>query len=347
MNYVTEPGCGKAKMRGRSARAFARWLGRTAALAAWGCLALAPAAPAQDKWPARPIRMIVPFPPGSSPDLIARMLTDRLGAALGQPVVVENKPGAGGMVGTGQVAKAAPDGYTIGLSIPGPLAVNTVLMKSMEYDPFKELAPITVVAASPNLLVVDPRLGVDSVQDFVKLARSQPGKLNYGSVGNGSASHLTMELLKQRAGLDLVHVPYPGSPQVNTAILNGQIAGGFVVPATAMPLVQAGRLKALGATTTSRSVVLPETPTIAEQGFAGFESTAWIGAVAPARTPPPIVGRLSEELVRIIRSDDVRQRMIAIYFQPVGTAPEALRILMRGEADRWGKVIKAAGVKPG
>jgi len=336
-------------MRRRFARGFAPLLKRVVALAAGGfaALALAAAVPAQDKWPSKPIRMIVPFPAGSSPDLIARMLTDRLGAALGQPVVVENKPGAGGMVGTGQVAKAAPDGYTLGLSIPGPLAVNTVLMKSMEYDPFKELAPITVVAASPNVLVVDPKLGVDSVQDFVKLAKSQPGKLNYGSVGNGSASHLTMELLKQLAGLDLVHVPYPGSPQVNTAILNGQIAGGFVVPATAMPLVQAGRLKALGATTTSRSIVLPDTPTIAEQGFGGFESTAWIGAVAPARTPPPIVNRLSEELVQIIRSDDVRQRMIAIYFQPVGTAPEALRILMRGEAERWGKVIKAAGVKPG
>jgi tripartite-type tricarboxylate transporter receptor subunit TctC len=322
---------------------------RIAALAAAGMIAAAlpAAAPAQDRWPSRPVRMIVPFPPGSSPDLVARMLAEPLGAALGQPVVVENKPGAGGMVGTGQVAKAAPDGYTMGLSIPGPLAVNTVLMKSMEYDPFKELAPITVVAASPNVLVVDPRLGVNDVQAFVKLARSQPGKLNYGSVGNGSASHLTMELLKQAAGIDLVHVPYPGSPQVNTAVLNGQIAGGFVVPATAMPLIQAGRLKSLGATTTSRSVVLPDMPTIAEQGFAGFESTAWIGAVAPAGTPPAIVDRLSEELVRIIRSADVRSRMIAIYFQPIGTVPEALRDLMRGEAARWGKVIRAAGVTPG
>ncbi len=320
-----------------------------AAFAAAGTLAVALGAPAaaQDKWPAKPVRMVVPFPPGSSPDLVARMLTDKLGAALGQPVVVENKPGAGGMVGTGQVAKAAPDGYMIGLSIPGPLAVNTVLLSSMEYDPFKELAPITLVAASPNVLVVDPKLGVNGLQEFVQLARSQPGKLNYGSVGNGSASHLTMELLKQLAGLDLVHVPYPGSPQVNTAILNGQIAGGFVVPATAMPLVQSGRLKALGATTTSRSVVLPDTPTIAEQGFPGFESTAWIGAVAPAKTPQAVVSRLSEELIQIIRSDEVRQRMIAIYFQPLGTAPEALRILMRGEAERWGKVIKAAGVKPG
>jgi tripartite-type tricarboxylate transporter receptor subunit TctC len=310
-------------------------------------LALAGGAAAQERWPERPIRMIVPFPAGSSPDLVARMLSDGLGAALGQPVFVDNRPGAGGMVGTGAVAKAAPDGYTIGLSIPGPLAVNTVLLQKMEYDPFKELAPVTVVAASPNVLVVDPRLGVSDLKGFIALARSQPGKLNFGSVGNGSASHLTMELLKQRAGLDLVHVPYPGSPQVNTAILNGQIAGGFVVPATAMPLVQAGRLKALGATTTTRSVVLPEMPTIAEQGFPGFQSTAWIAAVAPAKTPEPVVRRLSEALVRIIRSDEVRARLVAIYFQPLGTAPEALRILMREEADRWGKVIKAAGVKPG
>jgi tripartite-type tricarboxylate transporter receptor subunit TctC len=319
---------------------------------ALAALALAGGAAAQDpaarnQWPAKAIRMIVPFPPGSSPDLVARMLNDKLGAALGQPVVVENRPGAGGMVGTGAVAKATPDGYTIGLSIPGPLAVNTVLVQKMEYDPFKELAPVTVVAASPNVLVVDPKLGVSDLKGFVALAKSQPGKLNYGSVGNGSASHLTMELLKQLAGIDVVHVPYPGSPQVNTAILNGQIAGGFVVPATAMPLVQAGRLKALAATTTTRSVVLPDVPTVAEQGFPGFHSTAWIAAVVPARTPEPIVRRLSEALVAIIRSDDVRSRLIAIYFQPVGTAPEALRILMREEADRWGKVIKAAGVKPG
>ena len=291
--------------------------------------------------------MIVPFPPGSSPDLVARMINDRLGAVLGQPVVIENKPGAGGMVGTGQVAKAAPDGYTFGVSIPGPLAVNTVLMKNMEYDPFRELAPVTVVAASPNVLVVDAKLGAGTLQEFIALAKSQPGKLNFGSVGNGSASHLTMELLQQRAGIELVHVPYPGSPQVNTAILNGQIAGGFVVPATAMPLVHAGRLKALGATTTTRSVVLPDVPTVAEQGFPGFESTAWVAMVAPAKTAPRIVRRVAEESVKIIRSEDVRQQLIRIYFQPVGTAPEALRILMREEADRWGKVIKAAGVKPG
>jgi tripartite-type tricarboxylate transporter receptor subunit TctC len=317
------------------------------AIAAVLALALCGAAAAQGTWPTKPIRMVVPFPPGSSPDLVARMINDKLGAALGQPVVIENKPGAGGMVGTAQVAKAAPDGYTFGVSIPGPLAVNTVLVKNMEYDPFRELAPVTVVAASPNVLVVNAKLGPSTLREFIAFAKAQPGKLNYGSVGNGSASHLTMELLKQRAGIDLVHVPYPGSPQVNTATLNGQIAGGFVVPATAMPLVQGGRLKALGATTTTRSVVLPDVPTVAEQGFPGFESTAWVAMVAPAQTAPRIVNRVAEESVRIIRSDDVRQQMIRIYFQPVGTAPEALRILMREEADRWAKVIKAAGVKPG
>jgi len=287
----------------------------------------------------------VPFPPGSSPDLIARMLADKLAQALGQPVIVENKPGAGGNLGTGLVAKAEPDGYTLGLSIPGPLAVNTVLYKKMEYDPFKELAPITLVALSPNVLVVDPKLGVNTVKEFIDYVKARPGKLNYGSVGNGSASHLTMELLKMRSGMDIVHVPYPGSPQVNTAIVSGQIQAGFVVPATAMALVQAGRLKALAVTSSVRSVVVPELPTVAEAGFPGFESSAWIGMVAPAKTPKPIIDRLSRELVAIVRSQEVREKMLRIYFQPVGTAPEGLSNLMRSERDRWAKVIKQSGAR--
>jgi tripartite-type tricarboxylate transporter receptor subunit TctC len=300
---------------------------------------------AAETWPAKPVRIIVPFPPGSSPDLIARMLADKLAQALGQPVIVENKPGAGGNLGTGLVAKAEPDGYTLGLSIPGPLAVNTVLYKKMEYDPFKELAPITLVALSPNVLVVDPKLGVNTVKEFIDYVKARPGKLNYGSVGNGSASHLTMELLKMRSGMDIVHVPYPGSPQVNTAIVSGQIQAGFVVPATAMALVQAGRLKALAVTSSVRSVVVPELPTVAEAGFPGFESSAWIGMVAPAKTPKPIIDRLSRELVAIVRSQEVREKMLRIYFQPVGTAPEGLSNLMRSERDRWAKVIKQSGAR--
>src|SRR5258707_8797922 len=194
--------------------------------------------------PSGAINIIVPLPAGSSPDLIARVLSEKLAPALGQPVVVENRPGAGGNLGTALVARAAPDGYTIGLSIPGPLAVNTVLYKKMEYDPFRDLAPVSLVGASPNVLVVDPKLNVDSVKEFVALAKSQPGKLNYGSVGNRSASHLTMELFKEAARIDLVHVPYPGSPQVNTAILTGQIAAGLLGPPTAIPPVQAGRPEA-------------------------------------------------------------------------------------------------------
>ena len=181
------------------------------------------------------------------------------------------------------------------------------------------------------------------MKEFVALVKSQPGKLNYGSVGNGSASHLTMELFKEAAGLDIVHVPYPGSPQVNAAILNGQISAGFVVPATAMPLVQSGRLKALAVTTSVRSPVLPEYPTLVEAGYPGVVSTAWQGVVAPAKTPKAIVDRLSRELLAIVRSEDVREKMTRLYFQPIGTAPAGLSNLMRSEVERWGKVIRKTG----
>ncbi|MBE0627162.1 MAG: tripartite tricarboxylate transporter substrate binding protein [Burkholderiales bacterium] len=301
---------------------------------------------AADSWPAKPVHVIVPFPPGSSPDLVARMLTEKLAQVLGQAVIVDNKPGAGGNIGTGQVAKAEPDGYTIGLSIPGPLAVNTVLYKNknkMGYDPFTELAPITLVALSPNVLIVNPGLGVNSVQEFIAYVKARPGKLNYGSVGNGSASHLTMELLKMQAGLDIVHVPYPGSPQVITAILGDQIQAGFIVPGTAMPLAKSGRVKALAVTSSSKSAVLPDMPTVADAGFPGFESSAWLGMVAPANTPKPVIDRLSRELVAIIRSPEIGEKMGKIYFQPVGTTPEGLADLMRSERDRWAKVIKQTG----
>ncbi len=296
-------------------------------------------------WPVKPVHMIVPFPAGSSPDLIARMLNDKLAAALGQPVIVENRPGAGGNIGTALVAAAAPDGQTIGLSIGGPLAVNKVLYAKLNYDPFVDLAPITLVASSPNVLVVDPKLGVASVRELIDLAKLKPGNLNYGSVGNGSASHLTMELLKSLAGVDIVHVPYPGSPQVNSAIAGGQIAAAFVVPGTAMPLVQAGRLKAIAVTSAKRSPILPQLPTIAEAGFPGFQSTAWLGMVAPAKTPAPIVDRLATELAHIIRAEETEKRMQALYFQAIGSTPAELAAFMREEVERWGKVIRQTGAK--
>ncbi len=218
-------------------------------------------------WPARPIKLVVPFPPGSSPDIIGRLVAEPLAAALGQPVVVDNKPGAGGNLGTGMVAKAEPDGYTLLFTIQGPLVTAPLLSKALPYDPARELAPVTLVATSPNLLVVDPKLGADTLADFVRIAKAQRGALNYGSVGNGSAAHLAMELFKSRAGVDLVHVPYQGFPQVVNAILAGQVQAGFMVPGIAMGQVRAGKLRGLAVSTLGRSSVLPEFATLAEQGY--------------------------------------------------------------------------------
>lgn len=297
-------------------------------------------------WPSRPIKLVVPFPPGSSPDLIARLIGEPLAAALAQPVVVDNRPGAGGNVGTGFVAKAEPDGHTLLFTIQGPLVTAPLLSKALPYDPAKELAPVSLVATSPNLLVVDPKLGADTLADFVRIAKARRGELNYGSVGNGSAAHLAMELFKGRAGIDLVHVPYQGFPQVVNAMLAGQVQAGFMVPGIAMGQVRAGKLRGLAVSTLGRTAALPEFPTLAEQGFAGFEAISWQAVLAPAKTPASIVESLSRELVRIIRSDEVRTKMLAQYFSAAGTAPAALANLMAGERERWAKVIAAAGVKP-
>jgi len=308
---------------------------------------LAPVLPARaEAWPARPVRLIVPFPPGSSPDLIARVVAEPLAQALGQAVVVDNKPGAGGNLGTGLAARAEPDGYTFLFTIQGPLVTAPLLSKNLGYDPLKDLLPVTLVATSPNVLVVDPKLGVETLADFVRVAKAKRGQLNYGSVGNGSAAHLAMESFKARAGLDLVHVPYPGFPQVVNAILSGQVQAGFMVPGIAIGQVRAGKLKALGVTTLGRFGGLPEMPTFVEQGYAGFEAISWQAVLAPARTPKPVVDRVSAELLRIIKTDEVRGKILAQYFSAAGTAPEALAGLMKTERERWGKVIAAAGVQP-
>ena len=309
--------------------------------------ALSGALPARAQaWPARPIRLVVPFPPGSSPDIIARLVAEPLAQALGQAIVVDNKPGAGGNLGTGVVAKAEPDGYTFLFTIQGPLVTAPLLSKSLGYDPLKDLVPVTLVATSPNVLVVDPKLGVDTLADFVRVAKQKKGQLNYGSVGNGSAAHLAMESFKARAGLDIVHVPYQGFPQVVNAILAGQVQAGFMVPGIAIGQVKAGKLKALGVTTLGRFGALPDMPTFVEQGYAGFEAISWQAVLAPARTPQAVVDRVSAELVRIIKTDEVRGRILGQYFSAAGTAPEALASLMKTERERWGKVIKAAGVQP-
>ncbi|PLQ02174.1 Bug family tripartite tricarboxylate transporter substrate binding protein [Cupriavidus pauculus] len=316
------------------------------ALAACAAAGAMPRIAIADTWPAKPIRMIVPFPAGSSPDLIARIVTEKLAGVLGQPVVVENRPGAGGNIGTGLVAKAAPDGYTLLFTINGPLVTAPSLYRHLSYDPMKQLAPVTLVATSPNVLVVDARLPVHTLRDFVALAKSRPGVLNYGSVGNGSAAHLAMEQLKAMAGIDMQHVPYAGFPQITTAMVGGQVQAGFMVPAIAMPLVTAGKLRLLAVTSSGRTGVLPSVPTVAESGYPGFEAISWQAILAPAGTPAPIVDRLYRELVGIIGSDDVRDKMRAQYFVPAGTAPASLRQTMVSEKARWDKVIRAANVQP-
>jgi len=297
-------------------------------------------------WPSRPIKLVVPFPPGSSPDIIARLVAEPLGHALGQPVIVDNKAGAGGNIGTAVVAKSEPDGYTFLFTIQGPLVTAPLLSKNLNYDPVKDFAPVTLVATSPNVLVVDPKLGANTLADFVRIAKEKKGQLNYGSVGNGSAAHLAMELFKTRAGLDIVHVPYQGFPQVVNAILAGQVQAGFMVPGIAIGQIRAGKLKALGVTTLGRAGSLPDLPSLVEQGYPGFEAISWQAVLAPANTPRAIVDRVSNELIRIIKSDDVRAKILGQYFSAAGTAPEALSGLMKTERDRWSKVIKAAGVQP-
>ena len=310
-----------------------------------GAAALALPALAQG-WPSRPIKMLVPFPPGSSPDIIARLVCEPLGHALGQVVIVDNRPGAGGNVGTAAVAKAEPDGYTFLFTIQGPLVTAPLLSKSLNYDPARDLVPVTLVATSPNVLVVDPRLGANTLADFVLIAKERKGQLNYGSVGNGSASHLAMELFKTRAGLDILHVPYQGFPQVVNAILAGQVQAGFMVPGIAIGQIRAGKLKALGVTTLGRAASLPDLPSLVEQGYPGFEAISWQAVLAPAGTPRVIVERVSNELIRIIKSDEVRGKILGQYFSAAGTAPEALSGLMKTDRERWAKVIKAAGVQP-
>ena len=297
-------------------------------------------------YPERPVRILVGFTAGSSTDITARVFAQKFSEFWHVAVTVENVPGIGGGAALDRVAKAEPDGYTLLFTIQGPLVTAPLLSKALPYDPARELAPVTLVATSPNLLVIDPKLGADTLADFVRIAKAQRGALNYGSVGNGSAAHLAMELFKSRAGIDLVHVPYQGFPQVVNAILAGQVQAGFMVPGIAMGQVRAGKLRGLAVSTLGRSSVLPEFATLAEQGYPGFEAISWQAVLAPAKTPAAIVERVSRELVRIVRSDELRAKMLAQYFSAAGTAPAALANLMASERERWAKVIAAAGVQP-
>ena len=296
---------------------------------------------AQAQWPAqRPIHLVVPFPAGSSPDLLARILAAPLSKALAQSIVVENKPGAGGNLGTRAVARAAPDGYTLLYTINGPLVTApTLYQKSLGYAPLKDLAPITLVASSPNILIAGPAFKGLSLEAFMRQARARPGTFNYGSVGLGSASQLAMELLKQRAQVEMVHIPYAGFPQIMTALLAGDIQAAFVVPAIAMSHIKAGKVQALGITSSQPFATLPGIPPLAAIGYPGFEAISWNAILAPAGTPPEILLRLEQDLTRIISSTTIREQFSSQYFTAIGSSPEALLERMRNETAQWIPII--------
>jgi tripartite-type tricarboxylate transporter receptor subunit TctC len=294
-------------------------------------------------WPDKPIKFVVAAGPGSSLDTLARVIGDKLKDRLGQPVVVENKPAAGGTVATAEVAKAAADGNTMLLGFNGPLAFGPLLQK-LPYDVGRDLAPVIITTSQPNVLAVNSGLPVRSLPDLVAYAKANPGKLNYASVGNGSSSHLNMELLKSVAGFDAVHVPFNGSPPAVTATVQGETQMMFAVMQPLQPQMQAGKLRALGVTTAKRFPLLPELPPIADT-YPGFEALAWNGIMVPAGTPKPVIAKLNLEINAILRDPEVVTKMNAQGFDLIGGTPEDLGNLIRRETDTWAPVIKKVGLR--
>jgi tripartite-type tricarboxylate transporter receptor subunit TctC len=295
-------------------------------------------------WPEHPIKFVMTAPAGSSIDVLGRTIADKLGPRLGQPVVVENKPAAGGTLATTEVAHAAPDGYTMLLGYNGPLSFAPLLQK-LPYDVQKDLAPVITTTSQPNVLAITATLPVNSLAELVAYAKAHPGKLSYASVGNGSSSHLNMELFKQMAGIDVVHIPFNGSPPAVTSTIQGETQMLFAVMQPLQGQIKAGKLKALAVTTAKPFPLLPGIPSIAESGYPGFEALAWNGVMVPAGTPKAVIDRLNKEINAIFKEPDVVQKMNAQGFALVGGTPEEFGALVRDEAARWAPVIKKVGLK--
>jgi tripartite-type tricarboxylate transporter receptor subunit TctC len=294
-------------------------------------------------WPSKPVRIIVAGAAGSSIDIPVRAVAERLKERLGQPIVVENRPAAGGTAATDAVAKSLPDGYTFLMAFNGPLAYAPFLYSKLPYDPLKDLAPVILMGGQPFVLAVPENIPVKSVRDLVDMARATPGKLNYSSLGNGSGTHVTMELLNSQAGIALVHVPYQGGPAAATAVATGEVQAYFAPVANIMPHVRAGRARLIAVSSEKRFALLPDVPTVAEQGFPGFDSWGWNGVVAPAGTPREIVVRLNRVLNDALL--EAKAMLAASQIEVAGGSPEEFGALMRREAGRWGPVIRASGIK--
>jgi tripartite-type tricarboxylate transporter receptor subunit TctC len=312
-----------------------------AAACASPALAQSPA----ESYPTKPVRIIVQFQPGTSTDILARVLSQKLAEAWGKQVVVDNRPGAAAILGTELGAKSAPDGYTLVMGVSSAFGINPGLYKKLPYDAVKDFVPITNLALVAQTLVSSPSFAAKSVKELVAAAQAKPGQLNYASLGSGSTSHLTMEMFRTAAGIQINHVPYKGSPAAHGELMGGNIPIMFDAMPAVLAHVKSGKLRGLAVSTAKRSTFLPELPTVAESGYPGFEATGWIGIVAPARTPPPIVAKLHGQIVKTLNAPDVRERLNTLAFTPVGDTPQQFGNFIQSEIAKWTKVIDSAGIK--
>ncbi|MBI2318924.1 MAG: tripartite tricarboxylate transporter substrate binding protein, partial [Betaproteobacteria bacterium] len=295
------------------------------------------------RYPSKPIRLIVPFPPGGGNDILARIIAPKLTESLGQQIVIDNRPGATGTIGSELAARSAPDGYTLLMVTSSTIAVNPSLSK-LPYDPLNDFAPVTQLAGYQLILVVNPSVPAKSVKELIALAKSKPGQLNYASPGSGTSMHLAGELFNAMAGVDMVHIPYKGSVPGMTDMLGGRVQIGFNTMLSTMPYVKAGKLRALALTSAERSPALPDLPTVAEAGVPGYEATSWYGIVAPARTPKEIITELNTELVKILKMPDIREKLSSQGVEPVTNTPEQFAAYIKAEIAKWAKVIKDRNV---
>jgi tripartite-type tricarboxylate transporter receptor subunit TctC len=300
---------------------------------------------AQAPYPTKPIRIVVPFPAGGATDILARAAAQRLTEAWGQSVVVDNRPGAGGNIGAELVAKSAPDGYTLLMGTVGTHAINASLYAKMPYDHVKDFAPVILVAGVPNVLVVNPAVPANSVQELIAYAKANPGKLNFASSGAGTSIHLSGELFKVMAGVQMMHVPYKGSAPALQDLIGGQVQLMFDNLPPSLPQIKAGKLRALGVTSASRASALPDTPTIAESGLTGFEASSWFGLLAPAGTPPAVIGRLNGEIATWLGTPEAKEKLLALGANAAGGTPEDFAKHIAAETAKWAKVVKESGAK--
>ena len=299
----------------------------------------------QTDYPSRPVRIVVPSPPAGGTDIVARVLAQHFSKAFAQPFFVENKPGAGNMIGIESVARAAPDGYTL-LVTASTLALNSVLYKKVSYDPVRDFAPITLAASAPNILIVHPALPARSLAEFIALAKSRPGQLTYGTPGIGTSPHMSMELLKSMAGIDLRHIPYRGTAAAVTDVISGQIAATFANALTARPQIEAGRVRALAVSGPKRVAALPEVPPVAEAGVPNYAAMQWYGLLAPAGTSSAIIARVHAEAIKALRTAEMKERLAIDGAEAVGSSPAEFAMLIRNELEKWARVARSANIEP-